>query len=131
MKKKIEKQYIIYIKLSTPKITDDPNIDQILKREILGYKNQLFSMRFWFFFYFSGLMYVFKVGNLNIMGKIALFSFFFIPNYYRYRKIFKDQKKKIFNTLIELDLDKIKNHSNEIQVIQLMNEFDLYLNNNL
>ena len=113
--KKIEKEYNIYIKMSSHLINEDSKIGDSLRRELLGYKNQVNNMRFW----------------LNWIGKLSVISFFFIPNYLRYRKLFRDQKKKIYLTLIDSEIKKIKISSNEVNLIEMINEFDLFLNNNL
>ena len=117
--------------MSSHLINEDSKIGDSLRRELLGYKNQVNNMRFWLLFYVSGIAFVIKLGNLNWIGKLSVISFFFIPNYLRYRKLFRDQKKKIYLTLIDSEIKKIKISSNEVNLIEMINEFDLFLNNNL
>ena len=88
-------------------------------------------MRFWNVFYLSGLIYVFKVGKITNFGKIFLFSFFFIPNYIHYKKKFVFQKKKIYDSLIQLSVNNLKKPSNEVIIQQFMNEFEFFLNKKL
>ena len=117
--------------MSTYRIQQDPMIDDNLKRELVGYKNQVFNMRFWLVFYTTGLLYIFRMGSLNFLGKLGLTTFFFIPNFYHYRKNFKSTKIKILNTMIDLEIDKIKSHGTEQEVLQFNTAFDEFLNKNL
>jgi hypothetical protein len=131
IKKTLEKRYVLLIKKSTNKLTEDPNIEDNLKRELLGYKNQIFNMRYWFIFYASGLVYIFKIGNLKFLQKLGLVIFFFVPNFHYYKKLFKKSKIKILNRMIVNEIEKYRNENNEDHVSQFERGFDNYLNNNL
>jgi hypothetical protein len=131
IKKTLEKKYVLLIKKSTQKLTEDPSIEDNLKRELLCYKNQIFNMRYWLLFYTSGLVYIFKVGNLKILQKLGLVIFFFIPNLHYYRKLFKKSKIKILDKMLQNDIEKFRNANNEDHVLQFERGFENYLNNNL
>ncbi len=91
-------------------------IDELYK-EISANKRLTYNCWFWAFFYTSSLLYITKKGQIRLPGRIALYSFFFIPNYLLYSSKFRKNKEKIHSMILVDKFSFIKKEREEKEKI--------------
>ena len=103
---------------------------ETLNKEIKVKLRLQYSCIFWLSFYFIGLQYIYRKSGMGLPGRLFLNSFFFIPNYFWYKKRFTDNTINIHNAILDYNEEgyrKIKNAFAHSEYLKLKDNYAMFL----